>query len=240
MVRDYTAFMGAVDMGDQMYQYYSFGRKTRKWTKKLFWYLLEIMKLNSHVMFNSMQENNVNLHDYTIRLSTQLIAQATVTITLPPVLPAPAPPKEARLVRRCFIKRMATKILCRVCRDRVSARTLDRPHTSQYGCPGCGVNLCIDPCFEVYHTVAVYAKWRGEGPVRPPTVAVDNYEVVPYNEVVPNEEAEVPVVEAAAQPVAPPEAAAQPVAPPEVAAVEPDMVLPDILPPKRRRQSRKT
>ncbi|XP_033729744.1 piggyBac transposable element-derived protein 4-like, partial [Pecten maximus] len=51
LIADYTSHMGGVDKADQYLQYYSFNHKTRKWTVKVFFRLLEIMKLNAYQLF---------------------------------------------------------------------------------------------------------------------------------------------------------------------------------------------
>ena len=186
-------------------------------------------------MYNSLQPKNVNLHDFTISLATQLIAQATVAEAIPPMI-AP-PPKEARMVRRCFPSRMETKILCRVCKDRVQARTLDRPHTSSYGCKVCKVNLCVDPCFWLYHTKQNFGSWRGDGPSRPGHADID---IPPPAAMAP--QAAAVVAAAVVAPAVGQEAVMEPQDLPDEAPVEaahqPVEEMPDILPPKRRRKTK--
>ncbi|PRD33028.1 UNVERIFIED_CONTAM: PiggyBac transposable element-derived protein 4 [Trichonephila clavipes] len=46
IVADYNRHMGYVDLRDRMSSTYSFARRTRKWTKKLFFSLIDIAVLN--------------------------------------------------------------------------------------------------------------------------------------------------------------------------------------------------
>ena len=44
-------YMNGVNGIDQMISYYHVEKKTSKWTKKLFWYLLELTICNAHVIY---------------------------------------------------------------------------------------------------------------------------------------------------------------------------------------------
>jgi hypothetical protein len=50
-VVSYNNSKAGVDRMDQMTSYYSFNRKTVKWWKKLFFYLINIGIVNSHRLF---------------------------------------------------------------------------------------------------------------------------------------------------------------------------------------------
>jgi len=54
---DYNTHMHGVDTADQYLAYYPFIRKTVKWHKKVFFYLLQCCLFNSHVTFS---KNNPN------------------------------------------------------------------------------------------------------------------------------------------------------------------------------------
>ena len=49
IVADYNRHMGYVDKGDRMTNSYSINRRTWKWTKKLFFHLLDLAVLNSYI-----------------------------------------------------------------------------------------------------------------------------------------------------------------------------------------------
>jgi len=53
IVMDYLDLMGYVDKGDRMANSYSTGRRTFKWTKKLFFHLLDLSILNSYILHSS-------------------------------------------------------------------------------------------------------------------------------------------------------------------------------------------
>ena len=43
--------MNGVDIADQLGVYYSFQRKTRKWWRKVFFWLLEVTTVNSYIIY---------------------------------------------------------------------------------------------------------------------------------------------------------------------------------------------
>ena len=53
IVKDYNLHMGYVDKGDRMANSYSMSRRTFKWTKKLFFHLLELAILNGYILHSS-------------------------------------------------------------------------------------------------------------------------------------------------------------------------------------------
>lgn len=69
----YSRHMGGVDLCDQLWNYYAFGRKSRKWTKKMFFFALEIFKLNSFLMYNSRADKKLSLYDFTLQLVRQMV-----------------------------------------------------------------------------------------------------------------------------------------------------------------------
>ena len=73
-VADYNTHMHGVDTADQYLAYYPFIRKTVKWPKKVFFYLLQCALFNSYVVFT---KSNPNSHksflDYLVDVSKNLI-----------------------------------------------------------------------------------------------------------------------------------------------------------------------
>ena len=52
----YNRYMSGVDLTDQFLQYYSFLRKSVKWSKKFFVHCLNIVILNAHILHNVSKE----------------------------------------------------------------------------------------------------------------------------------------------------------------------------------------
>ena len=51
-IRQYTKYMQGVDRLDQFMKYYSFLRKTRRWTKKILFYFLQIGLQNAYALYS--------------------------------------------------------------------------------------------------------------------------------------------------------------------------------------------
>ena len=49
LISDYNKFMGGVDDNDQLLAYFAVGRKTMKWWKRVFWRLIDIALVSSHL-----------------------------------------------------------------------------------------------------------------------------------------------------------------------------------------------
>ena len=158
----YTSYMGGVDRCDQFIQYYSFGRKTVKWTKRVFFKLLEISKSNALILYNQSPNHQpaagkpkMTLLQFTIKMISSLIGgqqnpnkrgrPRTVIVA-----------DELRLTARHFPVRLPNKSWCHVCWRRVADGRQNTRRQSVFGCSDCGKHLCIPECFTVYHTVQNY------------------------------------------------------------------------------------
>jgi len=53
IVADYNRHMGHVDNVDRMANSYTASRRTGKWTKKLFFHLLDLAIVNSYILLSS-------------------------------------------------------------------------------------------------------------------------------------------------------------------------------------------
>ena len=52
VICDYNKHMGWVDVSDQYISSYSFIRKSKKWWRKMFFWLLEVAVVNSFILYN--------------------------------------------------------------------------------------------------------------------------------------------------------------------------------------------
>ena len=67
---DYQKFMRGIDRRDQMMGYYNVGRRSRKWWKRVFSYLIEVCLLNAYVLHKFSDEVQA---DFLLDLAAQLI-----------------------------------------------------------------------------------------------------------------------------------------------------------------------
>ena len=60
IVADYNCHMGHVDNADRMTNSYTASHRTRKWTKKLFFHLLDLAIVNSYILVSSCGGNKIS------------------------------------------------------------------------------------------------------------------------------------------------------------------------------------
>ena len=77
---NYNKYMGGVDRGDQLRQYYHVHVKSRKSYKYIFWYLFEVCVLNSFILsrYSSCNIPNSTYISFRDRLATELIGKYNV------------------------------------------------------------------------------------------------------------------------------------------------------------------
>ena len=125
---------------------YTASRRTWKWTKKLFFHLLDLTIVNSHILLYSCGGN------FRLTLIREMLARVghEPRPSMPVGRPAPASTNIGRLDtthNKHWPTRNHTKARCRVC----SARGVRREVV--FKCVKCDVALCADRnCFEDYHT----------------------------------------------------------------------------------------
>ena len=147
-VRDYCHYMGGVDLCDQLYSYYCFGRKSQKWTKEM-----EIMKLNAYVMYSSLSSKKVSLFDCTLALIQELNSTTTTPM---PTRSLSENKEHNRLTSRCLPDDLERKSFCRVCYQRTKNGFQESRRQTRFGCTTSQVHLCLPHCFRVFHSVANY------------------------------------------------------------------------------------
>ena len=152
IVADYNRHMGYVDKADRMANSYTASRRTWKWTKKLFFHLLDLAILNSYILFSSCGEKKISHRDFRLTLIREMLARAghERRSSMPVGRPAPPSTNIGRLDTRHnkhWPGRNPTKRRCRVCSARGVMRTV------MFKCMKCDVALCVDrSCFADYHT----------------------------------------------------------------------------------------
>lgn len=158
IITEYNKYMAGVDNNDQLLVYFAVGRKTMKWWKRVFWRLIEIALVNSHLLYK-MKPENVSISQKKFRLNLcHLLVQPLLTLRansgarllVGPGLADPAP--NDRLMGKHFGKRSDKRRRCKVCAYRKNNEGKMKQTKTNNFCPKCDVHLCQDPCFREWHT----------------------------------------------------------------------------------------
>jgi hypothetical protein len=139
--------MGYVDKSDCMTNTYSINRQTWKWTKKLFFHLLDLTVLNSYIILHSCS-SKLSHRDFQLSLIRDLIQEGgrvLGTQIIPQGMPTLSTSRlEAKHVLHWLEKRRRHR--CHVC------STQKKQSKKIYACPKCNMALCVVLCFKVYHS----------------------------------------------------------------------------------------
>jgi hypothetical protein len=163
-ILDYNKFMGGVDLLDQLAKSYTPLRKTVKWWKKLFLHLVNLAVVNAYVVWKASGPRKLTHHQFRLEVVKSWLEDA-------PNLPGP-PPKGRRangpVVRRLRERHFPSRIMpqpgalkqnptraCHACNQPAGKRHQPgdrRRKETRFECGSCKKALCIDPCFEHFHT----------------------------------------------------------------------------------------
>lgn len=157
-ILDYNEHMGSVDKSDLLLSSVESVRKTVKWYKKLFFHLVDLSLLNSHVLYKTVTGKNISILDFQLQLVKQILEVYHV-----PQTDSRSGRRSAdgdnpmRLTERHFVslipatqKKKTTQRKCVVCAKH------DKRSDTRYMCSLCNVPLCLLICFERYHTCKHY------------------------------------------------------------------------------------
>lgn len=171
VVSDYNINMRMIDKNDMMITSVNCLRKSRKWSRKVFFHLLDICLLNAYNMYVEGTGNQSSLRTFNKKVALQLLqrfgtrsnihlhpgrrSQEARENPLPrlqftdamelhsPVNVPPTPGRPGKGQRECV-----------VCKN-TSLRPKKRRKVTTM-CETCDVGLCIGPCFKAYHTLASF------------------------------------------------------------------------------------
>ena len=152
IVADYNRHMGHVDNADRMVNSYTATRQTWKWTKKLFFHLLDLAIVNSYILFSSCGGKKISHTDFRLALIREMLARAGQELR--PSMPVGRPLSASKNIGRldtCHNKHWPGRI--RRMRDVACVQRGGVRRTVTYRCVKCDVALCVNRnYFEVYHT----------------------------------------------------------------------------------------
>ena len=163
---DYNQHMSGVDHVDQMISYYPCTRKTLKWTKKVFFYFMELSVTNAHVLYAARcgrSRRPMTLHEFHVKLVSKMCrkrlehnnsSSSEEEDAPPPKAPTYDPPNRLRggfkshhisTLPPTANKKYPQRV-CRLCSKNGIRRD------TRFYCKDCKVALCNRPCFGDYHS----------------------------------------------------------------------------------------
>ena len=159
IIQDYNSFMGGVDICDQYICYYSLGRKSMKWWRRIFWCLHDIAITNAYVIYKYNNRNSLKKILTHQQFRLELAKQLAHTYVLSRRSQG-RPPKQDldRLKGKHFLYHSRIRTRCAVCSyKKVTPRGKKyKDKKVKTRCFKCGVNLCVGKCDELYHTKVDY------------------------------------------------------------------------------------
>ena len=163
-IHEYTKNMSGVDISDQYMSFHVSLWKSMKLSRKLFFHLLNMLILNSHLLNKKFGKKKMNKDDFIEHLANYLVDTGLQTLMVVPKKSFQTS-SISRLFERHFPKHLPKRngkiqaLLCKACNFTTSQLSKmgyppERlPHkTSVYWCEECESPLCITPCFELFHT----------------------------------------------------------------------------------------
>ena len=133
VVVDYNHHMDDIDKADQMASSYSVSHRTWKWTKKLFFHLLDLAILNSYILLTSCGGKKMSHRNFQLTLGRAVLVSGNIC--------------RLDTLHNKNWPGWGTKWWCRMC----SSRSITPKVRSK--CVKCDIMLCVDwNCFTEYHT----------------------------------------------------------------------------------------
>lgn len=160
IITDYNEFMSGVDIADQYMVYCACGRKSMKWYKRVFWWLLDHATLNAYIIFRHVTGAAVGEYrQKKFRMELAYALTAPLCASRIGQGRSPSDTGLSRLKGKHFgYMAEGPRKRCTVCaykrKGPYSAKRKDTK-TKNY-CRKCQVYLCHGSCFECYHTLVKY------------------------------------------------------------------------------------
>lgn len=149
MVHAYNKAMNGCDKADQNIGYYGpFGRKSNKWWRKIFFWMLEIAQFNSHILYtlSHPDQKRMPLRNFKDQLIRQMQEHVTLIQTVPSAQPV--------LVERFTSSSRHLIQYTQKDRNCVYCSTSQNRRRTKFFCSGCSDHPFLHPkhCFYAYHS----------------------------------------------------------------------------------------
>ncbi|XP_015117278.1 piggyBac transposable element-derived protein 4-like [Diachasma alloeum] len=154
-ILEYNKYMGGVDLHDQLMQPFLLERKkSNKWYIKLFKRFLNSSVVNAYIIYQKRTGTNVGQLDFRTELINEILIKYNAGRGQ---TNRPDPTDLRRLSGRHFIRKIPKTHIEKTLQRRCIVCTKHgRKKTSVYWCEECNIGLCVDGCFEAYHTKEYY------------------------------------------------------------------------------------
>lgn len=150
-VKAYTSAMGGVDRSNRETREYTISRKSKKWWMRMFFYLVDTSIFNAFVLYHSTPNvPNLTILEFRESLMQALCADYAARGTKADhISPTSAEGKGHGHYHNLshWPKYQKQSRDCHQCSKRSQKRK-----KSSYICEKCGVTLCVDNCFKLFHT----------------------------------------------------------------------------------------
>ena len=73
MIDEYNKHMGGVDLSDQLVLYYGYSHRQIKWWKRVFFHLIDLALVNSNIMYNSVNKQQLTQMEFRIAVAKGLL-----------------------------------------------------------------------------------------------------------------------------------------------------------------------
>ncbi len=152
-VIDYCKHMGGVDRNDQLRSYHSTNRKSQHWWKQVFFFLVDLTRVNSYICYRNHQQDAEDGRTLSHRHFTMAVAEGLIDgYSHGPGRqrqPAAAPVPAINFNGLHVVTNMGAKHpkACKQCI--LDNRTTPKGFyvKTHFGCPTCRVHLCPVFCF---------------------------------------------------------------------------------------------
>ncbi|KAK7499303.1 hypothetical protein BaRGS_00009563 [Batillaria attramentaria] len=162
VVHDYNNKMKGVDQFDQHLSYYTFYRRTAKWWKRTAFHLMHLAKVQAYLLYKTNDpEGKLAQYEFTIRLVEQLTEEVPRLKAPSRQVPMPAERLSGKGVAHYptripgSTEKKSAQRVCACCSFRDPNNDKQKPYLhckyTTFECKRCGVGLCVDPCFTIYH-----------------------------------------------------------------------------------------
>ena len=154
IISSYNQHMGGVDHMDQLLVYYTAGRKTMKWYKRIFWRIIEMSIVNVFILYNLCHpDKKMTQKMFRLKLADSLVAnwinEKAMEICSPgrrSVYPS------KRLQGKHFATTVTKRGRCKVCGNKKKSNGKRKDTKTNTFCTKCEVHVCLGKCFEMFHT----------------------------------------------------------------------------------------